>query len=319
MTSDPEKEIIDLVQKENQKLGNKYLTDNFSLLAKPKFKEQVKDSTSIFKINGREPRDDSILTLSNNHFPESVYEAIEKVEMITSIVGPRLSNNILRPSSTGIFRNRSYAFWPIKKIISNNKINRKIQIQSVHSQVFQWFCDMSSISRLAINSDVNLSRQYIDPLIFLVDKKYIPKSIKTIANVTLRALDTNNFVPVSVAQHGDLWHGNILLEKTWPYSLCSPVPFFIIDWGGANVQGYPYVDQLRYLKSIDKGDRAVAKHLSIYSKCCSLSECDIVNYTCAYAGHLGMNRGEFPIDRYLALVSEMLESATAFKYRFANA
>jgi len=302
--------IIDIVEQENQKFRNKYNTSSLAPLHKPTFKDSVKDSPSIFRIDGNNPEDDSIITISNRQFPNFVNEAVEKANSVAAKLTPQLSKHILRPASTGEYGAQSYAFWPRHVAISNKKHLRYVQIRTVNSRVLQWLCDVTATTQLPVELGEKLTNQYINPLTFLISENYVSSAIKRVASDTLKSIEATQFRPVSVLQHGDLWYGNILLERSWPVSLKSPISFFIIDWGGANIYGYPYVDQLRYSMSLETRDGVISRYLNRYSSECNLSIRDMVSYICAYAGHLGMNRNEFPLDRYLKLIDTLILKAS---------
>lgn len=315
MILNDEEYIVDIVEVENQKMLNKYDISSLKPLSKPTFKGDVKDSASIFIIDGIEPEDDSIITVSNYQFPNFVNEAVEKTNAAATKLVPRLAKHILRPSTTGYYGIQSYAFWPRHTAISKKKILKRVQLQTIHNRVFQWLCDVTITSQLPVESDEELTSQYIAPLTYLIDQDFVPSAIKRIASDTLRLVETNDFRPVSILQHGDFWYGNVLLERNWPFSLKSPISFFIIDWAGVNIHGYPYIDQLRYLMSVSQRNRVIAHNLFRYSNACDLPMRDILNYACCYAGYLGMNRNEFPLERYLKLIDTLILQASSFSNR----
>ena len=313
MISNISQYATDIVKLENQKRENKYDLGSLAVLDRQNLNNEVDDSPGIFRVDGFRPEDDSIIIISNDQFPNFVSEAVEKAKAAAKNLEHRLRNHVLSPTITGHCGLHSYAFWPRHMAISDNRILKRFQILTVYQRTFQWLCDVAKTTQASVEPGEELTRQYTDPLTFLINQEYVPDAIKGIASDTLAALEDNSFHPVSILQHGDFWYGNILLEKSWPFPLNSPRSFFIIDWGGANIHGYPYVDQLRYLMSVGKRDKAIAHYLNLYSNRSDLSIEDILSYVCTYAGYLGMNRNEFPLDRYLKLIDSLLLRASFIK------
>ena len=312
MISDVAQYAIDIVELENQKSETKYDPGSLAALDRKNPGKEVEDSPAIFTIDGFRPEDDSIAIVSNEQFPNFVNEAVVKTNAAAKRLDQRLSRPVLCPTTTGNYGVQSYAFWPRHRPISNNRILKRVQILNLYQRAFQWLCDVAKTTQLPVEAGEELAKQYKDPLSFLLKEDYIPDAIKGIASDTLAELESGIFQPVSILQHGDFWYGNILLDKSWPFSLNSPSSFFLIDWGGANIHGYPYVDALRYLMSVGKRGSAMSHYLNLYSNNSGLSIKDISRYICAYAGFLGMHRNEFPLDRYLKLVDTLIVTASNF-------
>jgi len=302
--------VIGIIEEENLRVGNKYIAASFKLLNRPSFKTDVKDSPRIFRVNGISPEYDSIIAISNTSFPNFVNYAVERTSEAANKLSPRLGKHILRPSTTGYAGTQSYAIWPRQQPISNNKFLRRAQLQTINKGVFQWLCDLSKYTQNPVNSGEELNKWYIDPLMFLLRQECISNDIKRITSETLRSIETSVFRPVSVLQHGDFWYGNVLLKRYWPFSLKSPSYFYVIDWSGANINGYPFIDGLRYFLSIGIGDPALKNRLNIYSDVTEVKIKEVLYYTCAYIGYLGVNRNEFPLDRYLDLAKKLFRKAS---------
>ena len=62
--------------------------------------------------------------------------------------------------------------------------------------------------------------------------------------------------------------------------------------------------------SIEQRDSVMSYYLNLYSSKSGLPLKDIVNYVCAYLGQLGMNRNEFPLDRYLKFIDTLILNAS---------
>ncbi len=144
----------------------------------------------------------------------------------------------------------------------------------------------------------------------MLNDRVFSSEIQTQTAAALAALETGAFKPTNVIQHGDFWQGNILLNRGWPLKGCQDESFSIIDWGGANLKGYPYIDLLRFSLSIPRGKAVTKKRLIKYSRFCGFSVEEILYYVCAHIGHLGLNRHEFPLDRYVRSMEDLFATVS---------
>lgn len=299
-----------IIEQENRVSGNKYDVNSVSLLSHTAPGVQVRDSGVVFLVDGVNTDDDAVLTVANEQFPASVSESVKKIDSLVAKLDPGLGRHILQPSSSGKYNQVSYALWSRHRPISGNRILRRIQVISVHGKLVNWISDIGGMSRRPVETQQQLEQQHLEPLRFLIDQASFPDKIKRLAEATLQSITAGIFRPFSVIQHGDFWYGNILLDKSWPCSLRSAIPFLVIDWRGANLSGYPFIDMLRYLESIGTDSNGVTRHILEYGSNCNLSPADILHYTCSYAGHLGLNRDEFPFERYLRLIENLIETSS---------
>ena len=301
-----------IVEQENRKNPNRYKADSLRRLDRESNGTDVDDSPDIYRIDGISEIDDSIVMVSNSQFPDFVSGVVDKVNAVMASLDSRLGEKVVCPSASGTSDRQSYAFWPRHQPISENRLVKRVQIMSVQQNVYQWLCEVSRQTRDEVRSDEVIASRYRVPLSFLIDQDYVPDTVKKIAEHSLNELESSRFEPVSILQHGDFWYGNILLGRSWPFSPASLGSFHVIDWGGADTRGYPYVDQLRFLMSLGKRDSQIETCLDRYSDTSGILLKDIVNYVCSYAGFLGMNRNEFPLNRYLKLVDTLLSRASRF-------
>ncbi len=87
-------------------------------------------------------------------------------------------------------------------------------------------------------------------------------------------------------------------------------PFSVIDWGAANLKGYPFVDLLRYALSTTKNETRIRKNLHAYSRRSDVSLKLLPNYVCASIGWLGLHRNNFPMERYVSSSEELFSTAS---------
>ncbi len=306
MSGEIEEFVFDIAKHENRLHGDKFSISTLSPLGLPPSQERSSDSAIHFKIGGVQAKDDAIISVSNAQFPEAVAGAVERGAKIATYVEERAAKPIVRPILSGRFGNQSYAFWSEHKPLSKNRLMRKIQLMSINRHVLDWLGYIGNVSGRAIVSELDLYGRYIKPIRYLINDDDIPMAVKSVAHEALEIVESGKFQAVEIVQHGDLWHGNIMLAKSWPMKSGDGQLFYVIDWGGSNTHGYPYADLVRYMVSIHADANSIATEIGKYGLTCGLENEHVHAYICAGLGHLGMNRNEFPADVYLRLCEAMI-------------
>lgn len=293
---DCEKIALGIVEKENQSSARKYDIGSLSAIPRPKFKEDVADAVSVYSLRGIPPNGDVILIISNRNYPETVDDAIKKSSLASTLLDPSVAKNVLASISDGYSEGARYVFWPKKTPVSQNKYIRKLQTIATQKSVAMWISDVGRTSKRRIEAADDINDYFLEPLNYLLAEAKMPDHIKSIARNSIEKIEIKNFHPDVVVQHGDFWHGNILLEKNWPLSLSS---FYVIDWAGMVPNGYPFIDMLRYSLSVNTKPSRFRKYIEKYCAACNVKPEHILFYVNSYSGFLGLNRGKFPFERYL--------------------
>lgn len=301
--------VRDIVGAENTRCQGLYQVGSLSRVDKPGFKSDVGDSPGIYQLDGVHSRDDAILFVSNAEFPDFVTRAAEKAEAVVAALAPAPASHVLRPVARGMQGTRSYALYLRLRTLSANRIVKATQVAVIRADIFQWLCDVGSDTRTGGLSDADLKERFIAPYTYLAGETRFSQTIRSQAAIAIEAIETGAFRPISIVQHGDFWQGNILLNKTWPIRRPRANSFSIIDWGGSSITGYPYIDLLRFSLSIGQRDRAILQNLTRYDTACALSGADLLNYVCAHAGYVGLDRGSFPLERYVRSMETLFAAA----------
>ncbi len=303
-----DQDIIDIIKHAEQRLGWSFDFSSASWLSRPDYKAGVTDAALILKVKGTERRHDSVLLISNPSFPKFVAAAMEKLYQVHALVSPSVQGPILLPELSDHYKGRSFALFLEKRPMSKNRVVQRIQKRTIEKSLTQWLCELYHCTSITDVDDKNLRDSYLEPLKYVTQEAAFSDALRECAVATISEIDRKEFRPVVTVQHGDFWLDNILLHQTWPRSNGKAYPHFVIDWGGANLRGYPFVDLLKYSISATANKKRISAGFHTYCHQCGLPPEAVVKYICASIGWLGLNRLNFPKDRYI-LSSELLFNA----------
>lgn len=310
MQTNYDKYIIDIIDIASINLNVRYNIASLSWISRPNFKEQVADAALIFKIKGINGKDDAVFIVSNSDFPDFVQLAAKKAEKISTLVSAEVSSAILHPKFSGSIGKQSFSVYPMLLPISQNRLICAAQKYSIKKSVYKWIADLCISSQRSITSIDDMNEFYIKPLSYICEESQFSDAFRKAAERTMSSIKTKQFIPICCIQHGDFWLGNILLNRDWPKVNAYGNKFSVIDWGGANINGYPFIDLLRYTTSSTRSRPALFRNLQDYSRYCSIPPDKVIDYVCAGIGWLGLNRNEFPFDRYIHLGEKLFSTAS---------
>lgn len=304
-----EKYIVEIVERVGEGLNRGFDTSSLSALPRPVYKKDVSDSPGIYTINGKSRRHDSVLFVSNPKHPAFVSDAVAKIALVREAVSPQVRAAILQPDFHDLFGTQSFAVFPRLQPMSGNKLIRGVQKRHIENSINGWLGELCRDTIRPVASGGEMQEYYSDPLTYLAGESQISGELRQLARTTLAAISAGEFEPVCVVQHGDFWLDNILLNRGWPFGRRDGLSFSVIDWGGANPRGYPFIDFLRYASSATRSEKRIVNSLNAYCTRCGISQGRLVDYVAASVGWLGLNRNNFPMDRYVSSSETLYQSA----------
>ena len=303
--------VLDIVAQENERHGDRFDAASITPLGLPAIRLQTSVSTVHFRIRGVNAEDDAIISVSNSTFPDAVAGAIACADAFATAVGKDGAAPMVRPSAAGRWNKQSYAFWPEFQPLSDFGPLRRVQIMSINQTLFAWLSKICMNSKRMIEQQQAFTDRYLTPIESLLSDSDFSAGVKRAAEKALATVQRSSFQAVSIAHHGDLWRGNVMINKKWPRPLHRRHEFHVIDWGGAGADGYPYVDLVRYLVSCNAGKDVIDREITSYSAACGLNGGQAQTYICASMGQLGLNLNEFPKDQYLRLCDAMVSATSS--------
>lgn len=292
--------ILDIVRAAGDELGRSFDLARLSWISRPDFSNRVADATIILRLKGHERGHDAVLIISNPSYPNAVANAVNTARQVYDHVQPAIQATVLLSDFQGAHEDQSFAVFPALTPISENRLVRRIQKQMIEKDIQKWLCELYACSKRPAATDEDIEKRFLKPLSYLIGEERFSSDLRNSAKAALTAVEHRDFQPMFTIQHGDFWLGNILLKKGWPFVKDEKYPFFVIDWGVANLKGYPFVDLFRYALSTTKNENRILENLHAYCRRCELSPRLLPNYVCASIGWLGLHRKNFPMGRYVA-------------------
>jgi len=205
----------------------------------------VADSTIKYII--RTTEGDVVLVVSSPASPLLVKRAVDRQRSVKSCLTGHASDPIEAPVLEGYLGSQSYAAWRRRKTISKNRVVAKMQKVALTPRVYRWLCDVA-VQTLQPADPVRLANNALR--LCQIDR--IPSEIKIMAKDAAEAFIDGRTPAIQIAQHGDLWIGNILR---------SGRGFVIIDWPGARVDGSPFFDLVKLALSVGASRSAIRSEI----------------------------------------------------------
>jgi hypothetical protein len=254
--------------------------------------DPVADSTISYSI--RTAKEDLFLLISNAVSPLMVNRAIDRQREIRSHLTGAALDPIEVPLFEGYLGEQSYAIWRSRLPLSTNRLVSRIQRTFLAPRVFSWLKDIArqtaapaDPSNLAANT---LRLQRIPTM---------PAFIKAAAEEAGDAFRSGRTPAIQVAQHGDLWIGNVLK---------APFGFVVIDWPGARMDGSPFFDLTKFALSIGASKTKLNREVSLMSKILGCHMQDAPAYVLSGLGALYAELEHFPEQRFLELCRQKISA-----------
>jgi hypothetical protein len=259
----------------------------------------VDDGAAVFTVGDKHMA--AILLVSPPQFPDVVSHEHEKAAKMKRHLGPELGSTILAPLALGKYMGRSYALMPLKKQLSDNRLLWALQRRAIKPSVIAWLRQVQSATKVTESSFDN----YQLALESLAELEGLDEAIKSVANLTLRRLLAGKLSPLSTPMHNDLWKGNILLRSADDRG--NKFPFFVIDWRGSRVDGFPFFDLIRLSMSLRLDRSALRAEIE---QVCEILKCqfdDAQGYVAAALGEISLRRDRFPRTAFLEMANRCFE------------
>lgn len=298
-----EEYIIDVVEQSSRALGGRLDISSIRWIGRPAGKDRVKDATLAFYVDGNRRVDDAVLLVSNPSFGQTVSMDIECAREVAMRVDHEVGKHISRPIHEGKFGNQTYAFFYRLSPLSNNRIVRRLQKPAAIRKVAPWLAYLAEQTKQEKYESIDYDLLFIKPLIGISQDKDISKNVRHCAKDVLKRIEMERPKLFTVVQHGDFWAGNVFFERRILENV-NPLlgDFAVIDWRGMRLDGYPFMDLVRFCLSLYKVDAPQnAVMLREYGEHLCIPEDDVSVYLMLALGRLGAELDQFPKERYCAM------------------
>jgi hypothetical protein len=246
--------------------------------------------------------------------PAMVQRNIEYASLAQQALGKELGHIVINPLATGDIEGISYGIFPYCQPLSNSRLWWQIQKLQISPAILQILSDVNRITVSAVPS-AEVEETFAKSLQYLVDSSVIPEPLPQLSKNALDQLFKGIWHPYYVLMHNDLWKGNILLRKSrdqntqnnlFNHSIGSKI--VIIDWAGSLVKGYPIYDLIRIAQSLKLSDRQLLNNLKKHSQILNCQLEESLFYLLTALGYLGIHREEFPLERFIKLSVDCLQT-----------
>ena len=296
--------IIDVVESAATRAGKEYDLKSLRWLNPTETTTAVPDHTYVMQIDGVRSADDAVLIISNENYPNVVAAAAAQIGAIDERLSPETRKRILKPLLVDQYGKQSFALYPVLEPFATNKLIGKLQKQLLQDDICRWLANLAKETKKACNEAEERNARFSKPFQFLTEQEALPSDVKTASGAFGKSAEMGTHEIFNVVQHGDFWLGNIMLDRgTLPYTGILSRNFHVIDWGGSNLDGYPFGDLVRFIMSTRRHSFAPADLIEAYAEISDVPANDIAFYCLAEMGALGLNLDNFPYDRYIKLVT----------------
>lgn len=285
---------------DNKTFINQYGKDFFALL-ESEFKRKlaitslcrskaVADDTIKLLLSCRNGEKMAALMISPEGFSNSISDNMAVTKAVKNRLSEPESSVVLDPLLEGrLASGLSYSVLPYMAPLSSNRIVFAFEKRILAPKICDWLLACTAETKTKVKEDDFNS--FAEPL-NAVKNSSLPTNIKNAAALSLNRLAQGEWEPYLCLEHGDFWHGNILRKKGGNY------PFTVIDWPGANLQGYAVKDFVCLSMSLRLSDRLHLKVIKRYSVILNCKAIDLMGYLIASLGWLQLNLGELSEQRY---------------------
>jgi len=243
----------------------------------------------------------AVLFCSRAVAPDYVAQEHNKASRIRNHLGDRLGHIIRKPLLEGYLQGRSYAVMPWRQPLSNSRWIRGLQKAAVGATVLTWLREACAAT-LASPETQDIEPQFVIPLGHISKHPHLSIEIRQQARSARERLLSGEWLPKHVLDHNDFWMGNVLLDLPWSRIPRVSRRFVLIDWRGANIRGYGFVDLLRMARSIGLSRSVLAREFARLRRVLDCSPGDAEAQVLAGLGHRGMDLEYFPAHRYVRSV-----------------
>lgn len=222
-------------------------------------------------------------------------------EKIRSASYGSVASSILSPLSYGNIRGVSYALWPYRRPLTDLPLLRNFQRFVISRKAFTWLLQLTNQTK-SIVSPALVEQRFIDPMRRLAADRSVSEKVRADLLFYASRAEEGSWRPMHVAEHGDLWLGNMLVCRESDYSIA------VIDWAGAKLEGHAMYDLSRLSRSLNVSTGFYRSQVRLH---CAELNCefgDSLGYLLSSLARLSENLEHFPHSRFI----QLLESTHRF-------
>lgn len=218
-------------------------------------------------------------------------------------LGARAADRVVETLFTGALGGRTYSVHPLLHHTASTCPLWFVQRMALRRAVFGWLREVACSTR-AIVVPQDGDRLLLDGLAAVDASPGMPCHVRQRSRQAAARLQHGAWVPSTCLMHGDLWKGNILLKGRG----LNPGDFALIDWAGATLHGFPFVDLVCSADSLRAPPAQLLREMEWHASAMECDRQDACGYLLAWTGSLLRKHDAFPEHRIAELACSCLRS-----------
>lgn len=259
----------------------------------------IADGTTKVLVRTVSGRRMAVIICSRPVAPELVARGTQIAEQVRELIGHPLGEAIIRPIGRGEVAGCSYVILPYCRDLSACRPIRIAQRLRVQRPLLTWLRQATGKATEKHGTGPAVSHSYAFVLEHLAGQRLFNDEIQAGIRRALKRLDSDKWRPCHTFDHNDLYLSNIMLpvrsgltERPW-------FPFVLIDWAGANPNGYGIYDLTRLARAVNLSPRSLRRELAAHSTVLHCDLDDVVGHLLAALGWLHQHLEHFPEERFV--------------------
>jgi hypothetical protein len=254
----------------------------------------------------------AVLACSRAGDDDHVRIEVERAEAAADALGPDLGRVIVRPVVSMERGGATWAVYPLCLPLERRSGLRWLQRLQLRGPLLRWLARVTSFTGGPLHGKARaeVERTFSESLEWVAGERWFSPEVHARARRALGRLHSGLWSPRRVLSHGDLWLGNVMLPPAapWPAPRDGWPPFVLIDWGGADTQGFAFYDLLRLADSLRLAPAALRFDVQRHARLLDCHPEDAFGYLLASLGHLGVRLGYFERSRYASMSERLVAS-----------
>jgi len=220
-------------------------------------------------------------------------------ESVRGRIGPRLGDAIIKPIQSGYVDGRSYMMLPWCREFSSWRAIRVMQRMVLVRPLLKWLHEVAATAAVPDYPFGNAGESFSGVLAHLLNQKFVDDDIKIVIRKSMDRLNSGKWNPRHAVDHNDFYLGNVMLPARMNHHTRPRYPFVLIDWAGANPQGYGIYDLIRLALALKLSVKALRRELVTHSTALQCDPSDTSGHLLAAFGRLHQHLECFPEARYI--------------------
>lgn len=263
----------------------------------------VADDATKLVATDTQGKPHAVVLVASPSGPDLVRRGLENASEIKQRLGDDLGTVVLEPLCMGTIEQRTFAVFPYCKPMSTSKLGKRAHRIMLRPIVLNWLSETTRQTARVPSADQR-QNAFNEPLMNLSGFEPLKAHIRNAASEAVERINTQRWEPRHIVMHGDLWEGNILFAHDRAKRQDPFARIVIIDWPSGLADGYAMYDIIRLSRSMHLPRRVLRREILKHCEHLGCEPRDARAHLLAAFGHLSMNLGHFPPDRFARLAEQ---------------